>query len=170
MLIYDPKVFDGRVVIDEHTRKMNRQAAENEYYHPDFHSSMNMGVHYLGETYGEDVVKAYLTEYTQHVHRSFITQAKQNGLAAIEQKIRDIYRSEKAEDVLQTKLCDHLLTVQIKHCPAVRHLTSTGRTVSPWYRYVKETVLEVLADAAGVSYEPVFYDAETGASEYRFVQ
>ena len=52
LLIYDPKVFDGRIVVDENTVVMDRRAGDNEYFHPDFHSSMNMGINYIGDVYG----------------------------------------------------------------------------------------------------------------------
>ena len=67
ILIYDPKVFDGRVVVDSDTVIMDRRAKDNEYFHPDFHSSMNMGIHYLGEKYGECAVREYLMRYTANV-------------------------------------------------------------------------------------------------------
>ncbi|MBP3701281.1 MAG: hypothetical protein J6I64_05285, partial [Lachnospiraceae bacterium] len=51
-LIYDPAVFKGSIVVDEDTQIMNRQASDNEYFHMDFHSSMNMGVEYLGSRHG----------------------------------------------------------------------------------------------------------------------
>ena len=46
MLIYDPSIFDGRVIIDSDTLVMDRKAADNEYFHRDFHSSLNMGIEY----------------------------------------------------------------------------------------------------------------------------
>ena len=84
MLIYDPKVFDGRVIIDEDTLVMDRKAADNEYFHRDFHSSMNMGVHYVGENYGMDAVREYLTKYTLNVYKPVLAAMKENGLAPIE--------------------------------------------------------------------------------------
>ena len=53
MLIYDPGVFDGRVIADENTQKREIRSADLEYFHPDFHSSLNMGIEYLGSRHGE---------------------------------------------------------------------------------------------------------------------
>ena len=49
-------VFDGRVILDEDTLVMRRNAADNEYFHPSFHRSLNTGLNYVGETHGEAAV------------------------------------------------------------------------------------------------------------------
>lgn len=67
-----------------------------------------------------------------------------------------------------TKLSDSELQVTVAYCPAVRHLQSTGCTVSRWYPYTTETVMTVLAEAAGYHFEMQSYDEKTGAAAYRF--
>ena len=168
LLIYDPKVFDGRVIIDENTVVMDRRAAENEYFHPDFHSSMNMGIHYIGETYGLDGVNEYLTRYANNVYNKLVCEIKNEGLSAIERKIVDTYEKERATDALTVVKNENSLTVKIAYCPAVKHLRATGREVSPWYRYTTEYVMPVLAEAAGAGFTMVSYDENTGAAEYIF--
>lgn len=168
MLIYDPKIFDGRVIIDEDTLVMDRKASDNEYFHRDFHSSMNMGIHYLGEKYGMDDVKAYLTRYTENVYKQTIADMEVRGLAALEAKIRDTYEKEKTLDVLTTVLDSNALTVTVTECPAVKHLHETGREVSPWYRYTTEVVMSVLAKKGGFRFTMESYDETTGAAKYRF--
>lgn len=168
LLIYDPKVFDGRIIIDEDTLVMDRKASDNEYFHRDFHSSMNMGIHYVGENYGLDAVKEFLSMFTGDVYRVVIADIKERGLAAIEAKIRDTYEKEKAMDALQTELTEDTLTVKVAECPAVKHLKATGREVSPWYRYTTEYVMAALAEAGGYTFTMESYDEETGAAEYSF--
>jgi len=170
MLIYDPKVFDGRVIIDEDTRIMDRKASDNEYFHRDFHSSMNMGVHYVGENYGLDAVREYLTKYTKNVYKPVIAAMADKGLAAIAEKIADTYRKEKAEDAVTITCTDNRLDVAVSYCPAVKHLHATGRDVSPWYRYTTEIVMEVLAGLGGFTFVMDSYDEATGAAKYHFVQ
>ena len=170
MLIYDPKIFDGRVIIDEDTLVMDRKASDNAYFHRDFHSSMNMGIHYLGEKYGMDDVKAYLTRYTENVYKQTIADMEVRGLAALEEKIRDTYEKEKALDVLTTVLDSNALTVTVTECPAVKHLHETGREVSPWYRYTTEVVMSVLAEKGGFRFAMEAYNEESGAARYRFTK
>ena len=168
MLIYDPKIFDGRVIIDEDTLVMDRKAADNEYFHLDFHSSLNMGSHYVAEKFGKDELIAYLTRFTNNVYRPVLEAIKEKGLQAIADKITDTYTKEHALDVLTLDLTDKKLSIKVKECPAVKHLTGTGRTMSPWYVYTTTVVMEVLAKAGGYTFEMISYDPETGAAEYRF--
>jgi len=168
LLITDPKVFDGRVIIDEDTQIMDRKAADNEYFHMDFHSSLNMGIDYLGTKYGTDSVVEYLTIYTNRVYCKVIEAIKADGLKAIYDKIADTYKKEHAEDAVSMELTDDSLVVKIAYCPAVKHLLSTGRVVSKWYPYSTEVVMSVLAEAGGYKFTMESYDEATGAAAYRF--
>ncbi len=168
MLIYDPKVFDGRVIIDDDTEIMRRQSADNEYFHPDFHSSMNMGVHYLGEKYGLPAVEGYLARYTKNVYRGLIENIRKEGLLALECHILATYAKEKATDAVQTESDAEGLRVTVEYCPAVRHLRGTGREVSPWFKYTTQTVMEVLARESGFAFAMEAYDEATGAAGYSF--
>ena len=168
MLIYDPAVFDGRVIIDEDTVIMDRKASENEYFHKDFHSSMNMGIAYLGDQYGIEAVEEYLTRYTNNVYRTAIAAIQKDGLAALEAMITETYAKEKAPQALQTVLSGDSLQVTVRFCPAVKHLHETGREVSKWYRYTTESVMAALANATGLSFTMDRYDEATGAAAYTF--
>lgn len=167
-LVYDEQVFDGRIIIDEDTLIMDRKAADNEYFHRDFHSSMNNGMEYLGTKFGKEEVIKFLTRYTRNVHCRILETIRQDGLAVIEKAIRETYRKEKAEDVLTTVLKENTLAVQVAYCPAVQYLRSTGRTVSSWYRYSTEIVMKTYAQAGGFQFAMESYDEETGAAAYRF--
>lgn len=167
-LVYDPKVFDGRIIVDENTVVVDRKASDNEYFHRDFHSSMNMGVEYLGSKYGKKDVVDYLTMYTKDVYCKEIEAMKEIGLEAIKNKIEDTYKKEKAEDALTINYTPDKLEVKISYCPAVKHLKETGRVVSDWYVYTTETVMETLAKCGGFKFEMKSYDAETGKAEYCF--
>lgn len=167
-LVYDEKIFDGRIIIDEDTLIMERQASDNEYFHRDFHSSMNDGIEYLGANYGLQEVQEFLTRYTKNVCWRTIEAIKEEGLVAIQKNIKETYRKEKAEDVLNTELDENGLAVTVAYCPAVKHLHSTGRTVSSWYRYTTEVVMTTMAEAGGFQFTMERYDEETGAAAYRF--
>ncbi len=170
ILIYNPDVFDGRVIVDEDTEIMDRKASDNEYFHKDFHSSMNMGIEYIGSKYGMTDVSEYLVMYTEDVYKTEIENIKKNGLCAIKDKIQDTYIKEKAEDAVSFELTENKLCVSVKYCPAVRHLKATGRKVSDWYRYTTEIVMEELAKAGGFTFQMKSYDEETGSCEYAFTK
>ncbi len=168
ILIYDPKIFDGRVIVGADTTIMDRRAGDNEYFHPGFHRSLNRGVDYLGSNYGFAAVEDYLTQYTKHVYHPIIADIKARGLKALAEKIRDTYEKEHAPQVLTMELTGNCLSVQISACPGVTYLKEAGYKVSCWYRYTTETVMGTLAEAAGLGFTMESYDEETGAAAYCF--
>lgn len=168
ILIYDPNVFDGQVIIDENTETMDRKASQNEYFHRDFHSSMNMCIEYLGSHYGTDEVREYLVRYTRNVYGRLFEEIKTRGIVALEEKIEDTHVKEKAEDAVAFVLDDDTLSVNVRYCPAVKYLHETGRVVSSWYKYTTEVVMETIASQTGYTFAMCFYDEASGAASYKF--
>ena len=167
-MIIDPKIFKGKMDVDEDTFILEYTSGNLEYFHPDFHSSMNMGVEYLGITYGEESVKDYLTQYTKAVYRKNINKIREEGMAALQAMILDTYEKEHAPEAVETKLQDGTLEVTVHWCPAVRHLRKTGREVSRWYPCTTSVVMQTLARECGFAFEMGAYDAETGKTSYSF--
>ena len=168
ILIYDPAVFRDRVVVDGDTEIMDRKSSQNEYFHQDFHISMNKGIQYLSDTYGEDEVKAYLRRYARRVYAALIERIRREGLAPLEAMIRTSYRREKAEDALETQLDDRRLTVSVSRCPAVGHLREKGVEVSPQFPMTTTEVMRTLAEEGGLRFAMDKYDPLTGAARYHF--
>jgi len=167
-LLYDPKIFKGIVKINDKTTIVKINSSDREYFHPDFHSSLNMGIHYLGENFGEKALIDYLTRYTKNVYKKVLAAVEKDGLAAIEENILETYAKEKASDAVKTERTDDTLTVTVSYCPAVRHLRKTGRDVTKWYPYTTSVVMSVLAEAAGYRFTMDSYDEATGKAKYRF--
>ena len=168
VIIYDPKVFDGRFVVDSETLIMDRKAADNEYFHPDFHSSLNMGVEYLGKEFGVGHLSAYLEQFTRNVYGKVVSSAKEQGLSAIRDNILSTYNKEHAPDAVECALSDTELRVKVAFCPGVKHLLATGRAVSAFYPYTTSVVMGTLAKDSGFGFEMLSYDEKSGAAEYRF--
>lgn len=168
-VIYDPKKFKGICVVDENTEVLDIKPGDHEYFHPDFHSSLNMGIHYMGENFGLDELRAYLTRYTKNVYVKVFADIENRGLAAVEDMILDTYAKEKCPDAVKTTLDENGLLVEVAYCPAVKHLVKTGRTVTPWFRYTTEVVMEVFAEKCGYTFVMDTYDDATGKAVYRFV-
>ena len=170
MIIYDPKKFDGRVIVDENTEIMDRKASDNEYFHKDFHYSLNNGIEYLGAEHGVSDITEYLTRYTKNVKWQVIDAAKKEGLKPVEDFILETYRKDHAPDAVSTEISEDgkLLTVKVAYCPAVKHLKATGRDVTKWYSMTTEVVMQVIAEEAGLSFCMESYDEETGAALYTF--
>lgn len=167
-IIWDPKVFKGVMKMNENTVTRHFRSSENEYFHPDFHSSMNMGIEYLGRYHGENDIIEYLTRFAQNAYRSDIERIRKDPLKAMGDKIKQTFLAEKAEDALRMDLSDDQLQVHIAYCPAVKHLRATGREVSQWFCLTTVTVMETLAKEGNLRFVMDSYDVETGASRYTF--
>ena len=167
ILIYDPKIFDGRVIMDEDTVIMDRNAADNEYFHPSFHFSLSRGMHYVGEHYGEEGLRGVMYRYVDNVLKPLMGTI---DLASIEQKILSDYAKDKCPDAVETQLVGNELTVTVKYCPAIKYMTDNDMWQSPWFRFTTQGVMERLAELAGCQFTMDSYDQTTGAAKYRFVK
>jgi len=170
ILIYDPKIFDGRVIIDEDTLVMDRKASDNEYFHRAFHLSLNDGLEYLGTRFGEHEVIDYMEGFADHVYGKLAQDAKERGLVAIEEKILATYAAEHAEDALKTTLTGDTLTVEVAWCPALKFLRGQGFEITRWYKATTEVVMGRLAKNAGFGFTMDSYDPITGAAKYTFTK
>ncbi len=168
ILVFDPQIFDGQVIMDEDTEIMNRKASENEYFHRAFHNSLNRGVEYVGIRFGDDCVREFLTRFTRNVYRPVIAGVKERGLAALEEKIRDTYHKEKMDDVLTVVRTEDSMKVSVARCPGLAFLHGANCPVSRWYLWTTEVVMEVLANDSGYDFTMESYDEETGRADYRF--
>lgn len=166
--IWDTKKFKGIMHNNENTVVKEFHSSEHEYFHPDFHSSMNMGIDYLGQFHGEEDIREYLETFTRNVYKPVIQAMKEDPLDALAEKIRSTYVAEKAEDALTLQQDANSLVVKIAYCPGVKHLRNTGREVCPWFSMSTTVVMETLAKEADLTFTMEFYDEETGAAQYRF--
>lgn len=167
-LIIDPKKFKGVITLDENTEKFEISAEGAEYFHPDFHSSLNMGIEYLGSVHGEESLIAFFKRFVKNVYVKTIEEAKEEPLVAIEKRIKNTYEIEKAISVLSTNLNGNVLTVNVEYCPAVKHLKATGREVSKYFVQSTKAVMQALAEATETKFAMNFYDEETGKTNYVF--
>ena len=168
ILIYDPKKFNEKLIVDGNTLQMHRNAADNEYYHKDFHSSMNNGIQYLGENYGEKTIVEFLKRVAKNIYKREIADIKKDGINAISEVIKETYQKEKSSQVLNITKDKNSLLVKVDYCPAVKHLNDTGRIVSKWFNLTTSVIMEEFAKAAGVTFNMKEYLPSSGKAEYAF--
>ncbi len=147
---------------------MDRRAADNKYLHRDFHVSCDTGVSYVGEHYGDNGVREYLTRFAKAQYGPLAARVGEQGLIALKDHIEEIYKVEEAGDAVHTELTEGALSVEISWCPGVRYMKSIGHTPSKWYVELTRTVNEVIADMADLGFELLSYNPENGAASYRF--
>lgn len=168
LLIYDPRVFNGQIVVNENTEIMDRKASDNEYWHRDFHNGINNGVRYLGENYGDEVVLDYLQTFTRNFYTRLVNKIRENGLSAMKEHIENIYAIERASDDLTIDLTDDVLSVKVAKCPALSYFKTMGYTPCKWYSWTTSVVNETIAADAGYKFTMESYNEDTGAAAYRF--
>lgn len=167
ILIYDPKVFDGRVILDEDTQVMHRSASDNPYFHPSFHDSLSRGITYIGNQYGEEAVLAIMARYVQNV---IVPLMGDVTLENIERKIRTDYARENCPDAVQLIWEGDTLRMAVDACPAVTYLRENGKTLNGWFRYTTEGVMRALAELANCDFAMDAYEDETGCARYHFTR
>lgn len=169
-IVTDPKIFDGRMIVDENTVVMDRKASDNEYFHRGFHSSLNKGMEYVAENFGVKEIREYLTAFTHHVYGRELEEMKKNGFSALEQFIHRPYAAEHCDDACETKLSadGKKLDVTVRYCPAVKFFRENGEEVSDFYPMTTIVVMETLAEEMNARFFWESYDTETGAAKYSF--
>lgn len=145
---------------------MDRRAGDNKYLHRDFHLTADVGIRYVGDNYGDEGIKEYLTDYTLSFYKLMIADIKEKGLVVLKEYLEKIYAAEEAEDALSVTLSDNELHVNIKYCPAVTYMKSQGRTPSKWYIETTRIVYDVIAKECGYVFNLISYSEEDGKSEW----
>ena len=147
---------------------MDRKASDNKYLHRDFHRSMDIGIAYIADKYGEKGVTEYLTTFANAYYKPLIEKIQTEGLKPLEEHIRNIYEIEEASEDLSIANEGKELTVSVAKCPAVTYMKSVGHTPSKWYVEATRTVNQALADATGLGFEMQEYCEDNGKAKYRF--
>ncbi len=148
--------------------RMERKAADNKYLHRDFHKTLDLGLTYLAERYGEGSVTDYLRRVTEVYYAPLLEAVRRDGLGALAQHIEGTYEAEETPDVCHTRIADGVLTVSIDACPVLAHFKKIGYQASPYFVQTTDAVNRVIAEHAGLSYHMDFYEPETGACTYAF--
>ena len=147
---------------------IEKKASDNKYLHRDFFVTGDIGIAYVGETYGDEAVKEYLEQYAKSYHKLLAEEVKKNGLVALKAYFDNVYEKEEWSEYFQADLSEKMLTVKVKKCPAVTYMTSIGHTPSKWYKETVYTVYATLAKMCNLAFEVVYYDEETGKTEFMF--
>ena len=135
----------------------------------DFHVSADIGITYVGENYGNDAVKDYLTQYALSFYKPLAEEVKEKGLIALKENFINVYKKEEWTEYLHTELTENELKVKIDKCPAVIFMKSTGHTPSKWYKETTYTVYAVLAEMCGLDFIVNYYNEEDGSTEFEFI-
>lgn len=147
---------------------IERKASDNKYLHRDFHLAVDNGLRYVGENYGDEGIKEYLTEYTLNFYKLIVKDVKKDGLIVLENRFKTIYEKEEWSEYLHTTLKENKLIIKIDKCPALAYMKSVNHVPSPWYKELTYTVYKVLAEMCGIGFKVDYYCEETGKAQLVF--
>lgn len=158
-----PKQDSGETLV------MDVKASENEYFHRDFHISGMRGLEYVGNKYGDEAVREYLTRFAKAYYAPLAEKVKKEGLRALREHIENVYALEKASECVRCVITGGKLTVTVLGCPGVKYIRESGNDPTQWYIECTRTVNEAIADMCGLNFSLLSYDEETGAAQYYFM-
>lgn len=147
---------------------IERKACDNKYLHRDFHLAVDNGLRYVGENYGDEGIKEYLTEYTLNFYKLIVKDVKKDGLIVLENRFKTIYEKEEWSEYLHTTLKENKLIIKIDKCPALAYMKSVNHVPSPWYKELTYTVYDVLAKMCDLKFSVISYNEEDGCAELVF--
>ena len=150
--------------------RMDRKASDNVYLHKDFHNSLNLGIQYLSDNFGEEGVKDYLRFFARNYYSILKADLMQRGLIAIEEHYRKIYDLEGGDVTIERTEDPDELTITVRVCPAVEHIRKLGAPLAPNYEWTTSVVHETICEDTPWRAEFFDWDPQTGASIQRFVR
>ncbi len=142
------------------------RASDHEYYHPEFHLSMNILLDYLLDRYGEDGVTAYLRRFAEAYHKPLAETLKRGDLGPLEDYFEGIFGKERQE--IEVERNANELVIRVPACPGMRHIRARGSEPSECWVETYKTVYSALCEGTPFFYELVSYDPRTGAGTHRF--
>lgn len=145
---------------------MRRRAADNPYFHKDFHGALSTGIEYLDTHFGPEAVREYLRQFARGYYAPLRQELQRSGLAALREYFLDLYRKEGG--ALEADGGDDELVLRSAACPAVMHMRSKGYRVAPLFRETTRTVNEAICEGTGFACELTEYDEQTGRAIVRF--
>jgi hypothetical protein len=145
---------------------MRRSAADNRYFHPDFHGSLSAGLDFVAGRWGAGAVREYLRRFALRYYAPLRAEIGQRGLAALRDWIESVYRDEGG--TVDLALTEGRLEVRVPECPAVRHMRRAGYRVSDHFIETTTTVYEALCEGTPFIFELEEYHPATGRAAYAF--
>lgn len=145
---------------------MRRRAADNPYFHKDFHGALSTGIEYLDTHFGPQAVREYLRQFARSYYGPLRQALQRRGLAALKDYFLDLYRREGG--AVEAEGGEDELVLRSAACPAVAHMRSKGYRVAKLFAETTRTVNETICEGTGFASELVEYDEQTGRSVVRF--
>ncbi len=103
---------------------------EDNELHLDFHGTANTTFNYIVEHFGVDALKAILRKTGHDVYKSIREKLSNGDASELVEHIKWFYSREKAD--FNLSVSDDEIRLEVKECPAIRHLKKMGEAISPY--------------------------------------
>ncbi|MCD6598152.1 MAG: hypothetical protein J7L04_10710 [Bacteroidales bacterium] len=145
---------------------IEQKAADNTYYHKDFHIALNYGIDYLHKSFGEDSVREYLVQFANVYFAPLKKALRGKGLLVIKEHYKNIYKIENAE--FNINISHNELLIHLSESPAVMYIKENGHNISSLYRETVTTVNKEICRNTPYDCKLVEYNDENGAYQIQF--
>jgi hypothetical protein len=133
---------------------------------PDFYFAVNATFRHLHDRFGKAALVDYWHSLGREYYRGRAQRWREQGLVAIAEDWRQYFLNEPQADV-EVVVADQAVTLDVRVCPAIKHLRDSGREIVPCFCEHCDHVCGAMAQAAGYSFERV---GGMGSCQQRFVQ
>ena len=133
---------------------------------PDFYFAVNAMFRHLHDRYGHEALVDYWRSLGREFYRRRIRDWKDGGAEAIAADWRDYFLREPQAEVESVAQGD-AVTLDVKVCPAIKHLRDHGRDIVPYFCEHCDHVCGAMAEEAGYDFRRT---GGMGACQQRFIK
>jgi hypothetical protein len=144
------------------------RTSDNEYFHKDFHISLNYGIEYLHKNFGEKAVDEYLTQFAENYHAPLKKLLNNIGLSAIQHHYEKIFKIEGVAFDMNSSKDKNELTIHLYASTAVMHIKENGHLVSPVYEKTISVVNQEICRNTPYDCDLRKYNPDNGAYKMHF--
>ena len=132
---------------------------------PDFYFAVNATFRHLHDRFGKAALVDYWESLGREYYRGRAQRWREQGPAALADDWRQYFLNEPQADV-EVMAADSAVTLDVRVCPAIKHLRDSGREIVPYFCEHCDHVCGAMAQAAGYTFERI---GGMGACQQRFV-
>lgn len=118
--------------------------------HADFYFAVNATFRFILRHHGEDALRKYWRDIGSGYYKPVSERWKERGFAGVTEYWRAFFRGEPGAEVEVVGSQDEV-RLEVKRCPAIRHLREHGREIVPNFCQQCYFVNEAIAEPAGMT-------------------
>ncbi len=118
--------------------------------HADFYMAVNATFRFILRHHGEETLRKYWRDIGSSYYNPVSGRWRERGMAGVAEYWRAFFRAEPGAEVEVTESGDEV-RLEVRTCPAIRHLREHGREIVPQFCQHCYFVNEAIAEPAGMT-------------------